>query len=67
MVLPQGLKWFKSSRSGSEGECVEAAFLDDGQVAIRDSKDRRGPTLVFTPAQWDVFTVSVRRGAFDRG
>ncbi|ATL70757.1 DUF397 domain-containing protein [Nocardia terpenica] len=59
-------KWFKSSRSGPERECVEAAHLDDGYVGVRDSKNPTGPALVFTPGEWDAFTAGVRGGEFDR-
>lgn len=31
-------------------------------VAIRDSKHREGPVLVFTPADWAEFTTQVRTG-----
>jgi len=43
---------------------VEVAFVD-GKVAVRDSKDRRGPVLVFTPAEWEAFVGGVRDGEFD--
>ncbi|BCK58899.1 DUF397 domain-containing protein [Nocardia wallacei] len=60
-------KWFKSSRSGSQKDCVEVAHLDGGMVGMRDSKDRGGPALVFHPAEWDAFTAGVQAGEFDRG
>ncbi|GAB3811705.1 DUF397 domain-containing protein [Micromonospora zhanjiangensis] len=53
-------KWFKSSRSTNNGDCVECAVLP-GHVAVRDSKDPSGPALVFTTAQWATFVVSRRR------
>jgi hypothetical protein len=55
--------WRKSSRSGANG-CVEVAFVD-GKVAVRDSKDRRGPVLVFTPPEWEAFVGGVHDGEFD--
>ena len=55
--------WRKSSRSGSNG-CVEIAFLD-GQIAVRDSKDRSGPVLQFTHREWEAFLAGVRHGEFD--
>ncbi|WP_040811752.1 DUF397 domain-containing protein [Nocardia concava] len=57
-------QWFKSTRSSSQGECLEAAHLDDGLVAVRDSKNP-GPALVFAPGDWDVFTGAIRAGRFD--
>jgi len=45
--------WFKSSRSGPAGECVEINFNHpDCLVRIRDSKDRgEGPTISVTGEQ----------------
>jgi hypothetical protein len=60
-------KWFKSSRSNGTGNCVEVAFLDGGDVALRDTKDQgRGPIMVFTSAEWDAFIGGVQGGEFDR-
>ncbi|RDI51155.1 DUF397 domain-containing protein [Nocardia mexicana] len=61
-----GAKWFKSSRSGSQKDCVEVAHLDGGMVGVRDSKNQSGPALIFTPAEWDAFTADVQGGEFDR-
>jgi hypothetical protein len=55
--------WRKSSWSGHDG-CVEVAFAD-GRIAVRDSKDRKGPVLVFTPREWDAFLGGARDGEFD--
>jgi hypothetical protein len=55
--------WRKSSRSGSNG-CVEVALLD-AHVAIRDSKDRQGPVLVVTTAEWEALLARVRAGELD--
>jgi hypothetical protein len=61
-----GAVWHKSTRSGGNGgDCVEVAVNLPGIVAVRDSKDREGRTLVFTPAQWATFLDGVRAGDFD--
>lgn len=61
-----GAQWRKSRFSGSNGgNCVEVAHNLPGVVAIRDSKDPRGPVLTFTSAQWQAFVEGVRDGAFD--
>jgi hypothetical protein len=54
--------WRKSTFSGLNG-CVEIAVLD-GQIAVRDSKDRNGPILLFTHAEWDAFLNGVKSGQF---
>jgi uncharacterized protein DUF397 len=58
--------WKKGSRSNGSGgnNCVEVAFLDDA-VAVRDSKDRQGPALLFTQAEWTAFVDSAKDGEFD--
>lgn len=59
-------RWFKSSRSGGSQDCVEVAFLDEGMVGVRDSKNPAGPALVFAPGEWDAFTAVVQRGEFNQ-
>jgi Domain of unknown function (DUF397) len=54
--------WEKSTRSMSNG-CVEVAFIG-GQVALRDSKNKDGAVLVFTPREWDAFLGGVGDGQF---
>jgi hypothetical protein len=60
-------RWFKSSRSNADANCVEVAFLDSGAVALRDSKNKgQGPVLVFTPDEWDAFIGGATDGEFSR-
>ncbi|AYF74802.1 DUF397 domain-containing protein [Nocardia yunnanensis] len=54
--------WFKSSHSGSQGDCVEVAWLGEGAVGVRDSKNPIGPALVFAPGQWDSFVSRLASG-----
>ncbi|WP_328408946.1 DUF397 domain-containing protein [Nocardia sp. NBC_00403] len=61
-----GARWFKSSRSGGNDDCVEVAHLDGGMVGVRDSKNPTGPALVFAPGEWETFTAGVVDGEFDR-
>jgi hypothetical protein len=63
MVDLSGANWRKSSRSGANG-CVEVTFVD-GRVAVRDSKDRDGPVLVFDTHEWDAFLAATRDGEFE--
>lgn len=58
-------QWFKSSHSDGGEACVEIAWFDAGRVGVRDSKNSTGPTLIFTPGQWDAFTACVTDGAFE--
>lgn len=51
-------RWFKSTRSQPNGDCVEIAHLAADSVGVRDSKDPKGPALVFSGDQWDRFLAS---------
>jgi hypothetical protein len=64
MVDLSTARWRKSDRSGNNG-CVEVAFLE-GRVAVRDSKDRQGPVLVFDSHEWAAFIAAARDGWFDQ-
>lgn len=54
--------WRTSSRSGSEGDCVEVAAFTD-MIGVRDSKDRGGPALTFAPAAWSGFVAATSAGS----
>lgn len=59
-------QWRTSSYSGGNGgTCVEVADNLPGVVAVRDSKNRPGPMLAFSPEEWQTFTAEVKTGDFD--
>lgn len=51
--------WRKSSYSGNNGgQCVEVAATD--HVLVRDTQDRTGPVLRFSPDAWRLFATRVK-------
>jgi hypothetical protein len=71
-------KPMKSSRSGTS--CVEVAYRkssfcghpgcvevggESGNILVRDSKDKNGAVLTFTPDEWVAFVAGVKAGEFD--
>ena len=56
-------RWRKSSHSGANG-CVEVDIRAD-RVAVRDSKDRGGPVLLFTLHEWEAFLAGAHDGEFE--
>ncbi|MGV9980773.1 DUF397 domain-containing protein [Micromonospora wenchangensis] len=57
-----GPRWRTASRSSNNGgDCVEVADNLSGRVLVRDSKDRAGGTLSFTPDAWRAFVAATSR------
>lgn len=55
------MNWRKSSYSSSNGgECIEVAD-HARRVMVRDTKDRQGLVLRFTPDAWRRFADTVKR------
>ncbi|MGN9915504.1 DUF397 domain-containing protein [Micromonospora palomenae] len=54
-------RWRTATRSSNNGgECVEVADNLPGRVLVRDSKDRAGGTLSFSPAAWRAFLTDAK-------
>ena len=60
-----GATWRKSTRSGQTGNCVEVATNLPDVVAVRDTKNRDGGTLLFTQDEWAAFICGIKDGEFD--
>ncbi|MEU1602415.1 DUF397 domain-containing protein [Micromonospora matsumotoense] len=53
-----GVAWRKSTRSGSNADCVEVAEVAQ-VIGVRDSKDPAGPVLAFDRRSWAVFVAAL--------
>ena len=60
-----GSTWVKSSLSYANHNCVEVSELSEGTIGVRNSRDREGAVLQFTPDEWHAFLGGVRKGEFD--
>lgn len=55
------IRWRKARKSGGNGgACVEVAD-HDSRVLVRDTQDRTGPMLRFSPAAWRRLVEQVKR------
>ena len=59
-----GPRWFKSSYSADQGNCVEVAYLPGGQLGVRDSKDPGAASLTFPRSSWVAFVAGISAGEF---
>jgi hypothetical protein len=57
--------WRKATASDANSGCVEVAFLADGRVGVRDSKDRAKPALAVTAHTWNRFLACMKAGQCD--
>lgn len=64
--MSDSLKWVKARASGgSGGNCVEVARLSDRTRLVRDSRNRAGVVLRFSPDAWRRFADQVKRSLAD--
>jgi hypothetical protein len=56
--------WMKASASDDHGSCVELRRADEA-IEVRDTKDRSGPVLRFTRAEFAAWLDGARGGEFD--
>ncbi|WP_434587832.1 DUF397 domain-containing protein [Streptomyces sp. A5-4] len=59
-TFPHRAKWLRSSRSTGMNNCVEAARLTGGLLAVRDSKNVARPALLFATDAWTCFLSAIR-------
>lgn len=57
----EAINWFTSTRSSGNGQCVEAARLPEGGMAVRDTKNRSGVVLSFEADAWRALLADVRQ------
>jgi hypothetical protein len=57
--------WRKSSKSTTDGECVEVAWPGPA-VGVRDSKNSAGANLAVAHAAWNELLVSIKTGELTR-
>ncbi|MFD9501871.1 DUF397 domain-containing protein [Streptomyces sp. NPDC060035] len=58
-LAQHALYWRRSSRSTGMNNCVEAAPLGDGHLAVRDSKNVNLPSLRFSATAWTSFVAGL--------
>lgn len=63
--LEVGMPEFVTSTRCQNTSCVEVG-RPEGDILVRDSKDKGGPVLAFAPQVWQEFMAAVKAGAFDR-
>jgi hypothetical protein len=57
--------WVKPWSSPNGGDCLEAKKLPGGRVALRQSTDPGGPTLILEPNEISAFVNGTKAGLAD--
>lgn len=60
-----GVTWV-SAPGSDPSDRFEAAFLDDGAVAVRDPADPGGKILRYDAQEWAAFLAGAKDGEFDQ-
>ncbi len=58
-------RWRKSRASNPTGSCVEIAELPGGRIAVRNSRDKSGPALIYPQTEAAAFLYGLKNGEFD--
>ena len=58
-------RWRKSQASNPSGSCVEIAEVPGGAIAVRNSRDKAGPALIYPRAEMATFLRAIKNGEFD--
>lgn len=56
------VRWFKSSYSAANNECVEVSYVKHGRVAVRDSKDLTAMAATTSAHAWTQFVNGLDEG-----
>jgi hypothetical protein len=59
------LNWIKAKISNPSGNCVQMAKLPNGHIAVRNSRDPRGPVLLYTGSEASAWLQAAKNGEFD--
>jgi Domain of unknown function (DUF397) len=61
------LQWRLAGGTGDDkgGAGVEMALLPDGQIAVRNAADPKGPALIYTKAEIEALIGGAQDGDFD--